>query len=271
MVRKFGKFLREAKDRKFSKSSKKIENNNNYTCFECGKQGHIKSECPIYLRKHVGEKKVKDTKQKKAFIAWEDTASITSDSSSDEEIANACLMAKSMNDPSTSEEIEANPDFEELLEAFNEIQEEAQRLAMLNKKLKSELKLHINKLASIQGELNVLKQENEKLVSRCKATACDDISISFNMDDYKFLKNKFENLKKDHYAECMKLQIEFSYFKNLFGKLNKRKSDLNHVLSVQKNTTDKTSLGYNKQTAFSKKTNFVIKDAKLSSTRTIVL
>ena len=30
-------------------------------------------------------------------------------------------MEKSMDDPSTSEEIEVNPDFEELLEAFNEM------------------------------------------------------------------------------------------------------------------------------------------------------
>jgi len=74
------------------------------TCFEGGKQGHIKSKCPIYLRKHGGEKKgKKDRKQKKAYIAWEDNASTTSNSSSDEEIANVWLMAKSMNDPSTSE------------------------------------------------------------------------------------------------------------------------------------------------------------------------
>ena len=122
-------------------------------------------------------------------------------------------MTKSMNDPSTDEEIEVNPDFEELLEAFNEMHEEAQRLAILNKKLKSELKLHITKLASTQGELNVSKQENEKLVSRCEATGCDDTSTSFNMDDYKFLQTKFENLKKDHYAECMKLQIELPILK----------------------------------------------------------
>ena len=37
MVKKFGKFLK-SKDKKFSKSSMKIENNNNnnFTCFKCG-------------------------------------------------------------------------------------------------------------------------------------------------------------------------------------------------------------------------------------------
>ncbi|KAG5049477.1 hypothetical protein JHK85_010580 [Glycine max] len=118
------------------------------------------------------------------------------------------LNGKSMNDPSTSEEIEVNLDFEELLEAFNEMHEEAQRLVALNKRLKSELKLHVKKLASTQDELNKLKQENEKLVSRCKATACDDTSTSINMGDYKFLQTKFENFKKDHHAECMKLVEE---------------------------------------------------------------
>jgi len=55
----------------------------------------------------------------------------------------------------------------------------------------------------------------------------------------------------------MKLQTKLSYLKDLFGKLNKGKSNLNHMLSVQKHTIDKTDLGYNKQTTFSKKTHFV--------------
>jgi len=65
MVKKFGKFLKRSNDRKFSKPSKKVESNNNtFTCFEYGKQGHIKSECPIYLRL-VEKKGKKNRKQKK--------------------------------------------------------------------------------------------------------------------------------------------------------------------------------------------------------------
>ena len=92
-----------------------------------------------------------------------------------------------------------------------------------------------------------MKQENEKLVSRYKATCCDYTSISFNIDDYKSLQTKFENLKNDHYAECIKLQSELNYLKVLFGKLNKGKSGLNPMLSMQKHSTDKAGLGYNKQ------------------------
>ena len=115
-----------------------------------------------------------------------------------------------MNDPSTSEEIGVISDFEELLEAFNEMHEEAKKLVVLNKRLRRELKLHVKQLALTQEELKKLKQENEKLVSECKATTCDDTSNFVNMDDYKFLQAKFESLKKDHHAKSMKLQTEFS-------------------------------------------------------------
>ena len=67
------------------------------------------------------EKRTK--KRKKAYIAWEDNASTTSDSSSDKEVVNICLMARSTDDSSTIEETEVNPELEEVLEAFNELHE----------------------------------------------------------------------------------------------------------------------------------------------------
>jgi len=276
MVKKFEKFLKRSKDRKIFKPSKKIENNNNtFTCFKCGKQGHIKSECPIYLKKQIAEKKgKKNKKQKKAYIAWEDYPSTSSDSSSDEEVANVCLMEDSMDDSSTIEETEVNSKFEEVLEAFNEMHEEAQRLPILNKKQKSNLKLHITKLASTQSELDKLRQENEKLVSSHKAVGCVCTSTSLNMDEYKSLQTEFEDFKKDHYVKRIKLKMELSYLKDVFRKLNKGKSDLNHLLTMQKHTTDKTGLGYNKQTTFYKKTKFAsskrVNPNKVSKKKNIV-
>jgi len=43
------------------------------------------------------------------------------------------------------------------------------------------------------------------------------------MDDYKSLQTEFENFKKNHYVEHMKLKIKFSYLKDLFGKLKKER------------------------------------------------
>ena len=71
MVNKFGKFIKRSKEKNFSKPSKKVEHNkNSFTCFKCKKQGHIKLDCTIYLRKQLVEKKgKKDRKPKKAYIA----------------------------------------------------------------------------------------------------------------------------------------------------------------------------------------------------------
>ena len=100
----------------FSKSPKIESNNNTFTCFKCGKQDHIKSECHVYLRKQIAKiKGKKERKQKKAYIAWEDNTSTSSDSSSDEEIANVCLLADSMDNSSTIEETKVNSEFKEVM------------------------------------------------------------------------------------------------------------------------------------------------------------
>jgi len=179
-----------------------------------------------------------------------------------------------MNDYSTIEENEVNSEFEEVLEAFNEMHEEAQRHAILNNKLRSALKFHNTKLSSTQSELEKLRQENEKLVSSYKATASVSASTSLNMDDYKSLQIEFGKFKKDYNEERMKLQTELSYLKDLFRKMNKGKSDLSHLLSVQNHIIDKTGLGYNKQISFSKKTKFAsskkVNPNKVSKKKNIV-
>ena len=63
-------------------------------------------------------------------------------------------MIDSMDDSSTIEETEVNSEFEEVLESFNEMHEEAQRLVVSNNKLRSDLKLHITKLALTQSKLD---------------------------------------------------------------------------------------------------------------------
>lgn len=64
----------------------------NVTCYECGKQGHIKMECPNFTKKS-GFKSRKETKSKKAYIAWDDNEVSSSFDSESEEYANLTLIA----------------------------------------------------------------------------------------------------------------------------------------------------------------------------------
>ena len=99
--RKFCKFLKKKNRDKSHPSkrynSKKINefNSTNYTCFGCGKQGHIKVECPNNESKEKGANKKfeKKGKVRRAYIAWQDNDDSSSSSSSKEdEEANLCLM-----------------------------------------------------------------------------------------------------------------------------------------------------------------------------------
>ncbi|KAL2318889.1 hypothetical protein Fmac_032765 [Flemingia macrophylla] len=93
MVMKFKKFMRKNNNKKrqnFSrKNFKKNENSSTkFTCYECGKFGHIKSECPNLKknfsdqRRSYQEGKKKDIfKKKRAYISWdENDCSTTSES-----------------------------------------------------------------------------------------------------------------------------------------------------------------------------------------------
>src|SRR3954471_7932954 len=62
-------------------------------CFNCGKAGHYKPDCP-YLKKEKEKNQSKGhNKSKRAYIAWESDSSSESSSSDEEESANLCLMA----------------------------------------------------------------------------------------------------------------------------------------------------------------------------------
>nr|KYP33108.1 hypothetical protein KK1_046074 [Cajanus cajan] len=98
LVKKFRNFLRKKRNSpyKFNKKANKTEeaSTSSYNCFECGKPGQIKAECPNLLKKQQEEKKMKkNVKGKRAYIAWEDNDSSTTSDESEFEENNLCLMA----------------------------------------------------------------------------------------------------------------------------------------------------------------------------------
>ena len=98
MVRKFKRFMKgnnyPKKNFKSKRFSSKESTSGPPTCYECGKPGHMKMECPNLQKKDSkSEKKAfKNNKGRKAYIAWEDNCMDSSDESEDEE-AQVALMA----------------------------------------------------------------------------------------------------------------------------------------------------------------------------------
>ena len=72
-------------------------NSSKFSCYNYGKQGHIKIECPNVNqeKEKLGhKKKEKKAKERRAYITWEDNDDSTSTSSQEgSEEANLCLMA----------------------------------------------------------------------------------------------------------------------------------------------------------------------------------
>jgi len=118
-------------------------NSNNYTCFGCGKQGHIKADCP---NKESNEKKSsykeKKGKSRKTYISWdENEVSSSSSSSSEDEKANICLIAEGDDESCSSSNVSSYAslsaeNYIKLLQAFQETHEEANRLVLSNNRLK---------------------------------------------------------------------------------------------------------------------------------------
>jgi len=79
LVKIFGKFLNKDKTIKFSQGERLVKNketstsNQNFTCFVCGKQSHIKVDCPTLQKKYWFKGKI-EKRSKKEYIAQEDNA-----------------------------------------------------------------------------------------------------------------------------------------------------------------------------------------------------
>ena len=136
------------------KNLKKWEpsSSNGYTWFEWKKTSHIKVDCPIYQKKQQEYKKNKGLfkKKKKTYITWDGTESTTSNDNNEKEEANLFLMTN--NEAKSEGTIFDSKDYynyDQLLDAFNEMHQEAQKLAIVNNLLKGKLRWHMDKLVEI--------------------------------------------------------------------------------------------------------------------------
>jgi len=209
LSRKFSKFLKKRY------SSKKLSdfNFNKYTCYGCGEQGHIKAECPNNeIKERADFKNEKRGKAKKAYVAWDDNE-VSSFSSSDDEEANLCLRASVSSGMSSSSSIKGN-NYYQLLEAFNETHEEANRLTLSHNRLKGLNNWLENRVKSLEEELGKTKEDFENLDLIYKNSTC--------ICESKVFENRENHERKIHYLlkTLDKLTIGKSNFEDVLASQN---------------------------------------------------
>jgi len=133
-VKRFGKYLKREGSKgnlKRYTSKRNESNSSNFTFYNCGKQGHIKIECPNANKekeKSVDRKKEKKPKERRAYITWENNDDSTSSSSQDEsEKANLCIKAGYESSSSSQVSFLDKNDYNQLLYDFEELHNEANR------------------------------------------------------------------------------------------------------------------------------------------------
>ena len=235
LTRKFSKFLKKKvkeKSQPFKRfNNKKIDNSTNITCFGCGKQGHIKMNCPNQAPKKTASEKryVKNKKQRRAYIASEDNDTSFSSSLDKEEETNLCMMAGHESDSSVSSSISfTHENYSTLLNAFKETHEEANCLNLSNNRLKGLNSWLENRAKQLEEELQNMKIDFESLDMIYKSSSS----------------NCSQNGKVTNCENCEVLQGKVNYLIKIVSKLSMGTTNLNALLGSQNCVFNKASIGF---------------------------
>ena len=206
-----------AKRKKHFKKREASTSMQEVTCYECGKQGHIKPDCP-QLPKKSGFKSKKENKYKKAYVAWEDNEISSSSDSDSDESANLALMASHHSDDEVNE---VSNDFS-LFD--NDVQGAIDELL-------TECKILYKTISSQKKQISVLEEKIEKMEK------------GFQVEKEKMISDQKQNFVCN---KCESLSFQIVQLKRVLERYEKGQIGLEGVLSQQRYSNDKSGLGYSK-------------------------
>jgi len=245
-VKKFKRFMKKKNYPRRSFPSKKLSSKEGPstlpTCYECGKPGHMKMDCPNLQSKgaKVEKRYLKEKKGRRAYIAWEDNDMDSSESSDNEE-AQLCLMADNEDSDSEVDSFTSNTSYDELHDAFIELHNDSLKLVKALSKSKKSIEFLQNQVIALTKEKLELKKEN--------------YSLGY--------------LKVNHVCEkCIQYEKENKDLKCIIEKFTNSTNGLNALLGNGKAYYDKAGLGYKPHAHEKSFQNVFVKP--LSSTRPYV-
>jgi hypothetical protein len=244
LARNFGKFMKKNNFKRFKGKPKYRRSNNSepsnekVKCFEYGKAGHFRNECPELKEK---EEKPSKSYKKKAYIGWDNS----SDSESDVK-ANLCLTASHHSDNevnSLSDDECENMSYDELhetcLELFENLQKVNKQLSDKKKDIKMKEKLNVD----LSNMLDSFKIDNERL---------EKVNSALE-EELNALAKRFDK----HLAEYKKLD-------EMFSKYIASTKDLDKLLESQIPPNVKSGLGFRSKNNYNSVKNYsVIQDRKI--------
>jgi len=182
-------------------------------------------DCPNNQSKDkLASKKVESSKGRKAYISWEENeVSSTSSSSTKSEETNLFFMMKdegSISDAVSEFSMESD-NYDQLLVAFKETHDEANRLAVICSKLQKVNNVLASKVKSLEEELH---KDKTDLVSL--ELTCFHASIK-----------TCEN--------CKKLEKQVEYLLKTLSNFTRGRENLESLIGSQNDVFNKNGIGYN--------------------------
>ena len=202
-------------------------------------------ECLIYKKKKVEkfEKKSKERKYKKAYIAWEDN-DMESSGEPENEVTNFCLMARD-SDSDSDEEVDISnlkppPSYDELQNAIDGLHKESLRLT---KVVVSSKKI----ILSLENEVSILNKELEELKIENKTLGLLDANSFYT----KCLSH--ENASTSSCcSSCKSFENENDDLKKVLAKFTLGRNNPDILLGKQRCVFNKAGSGYNPKVQQSK-------------------